>query len=126
MIRIGFGLFYLFRPSEILGDYLILGCRSAHTDVKGDDLGGNVHCKWVPDKDGQWVGSEFICSMHYFRIGCVFLNISSAKLCHKEDLVAQMQSNKAMGTDTELTLVFERDLSESPRPPEVLDPVEAE
>ncbi|CAE6957200.1 unnamed protein product [Symbiodinium microadriaticum] len=43
-----------------------------------------------------------------------------------EDLVAQMQSNKAMGTDTELTLVFERDLSESPRPPEVLDPVEAE
>ncbi|CAE7735323.1 unnamed protein product [Symbiodinium sp. CCMP2456] len=43
-----------------------------------------------------------------------------------EDLVAQMQSNKAMGTDTELVLVFERDLSESPRPPDVLDPVEAE
>ncbi|CAE7280882.1 unnamed protein product [Symbiodinium sp. CCMP2592] len=43
-----------------------------------------------------------------------------------EDLVAQMQSNKAMGTDTELVLVFERDLSESPRPPDVLDPLEAE
>ena len=40
--------------------------------------------------------------------------------------MAQMQSNKAMGTDTKLVLVFERDLSESPRPPDALDPLEAE
>mmetsp|Transcript_42127 Transcript_42127/g.98254 ORF Transcript_42127/g.98254 Transcript_42127/m.98254 type:complete len:302 (-) Transcript_42127:44-949(-) len=40
-----------------------------------------------------------------------------------DDLVVQMQSNNAMGSDMELVLVFERDLTSSQPPPNVLEPV---
>ena len=40
-----------------------------------------------------------------------------------DDLVSQFKSNTMMGSDTELLLIFERDISRSPVPAETLEPL---
>ena len=40
-----------------------------------------------------------------------------------DELVSQFKSNTMLGSETELLLIFERDISTSPKPAETLEPV---
>ena len=40
-----------------------------------------------------------------------------------DELVSQFKSNTMLGSETELFLIFERDISTSPEPAETLEPV---